>query len=313
MKRFWMGLMLLLVFGGALLMGQMGRGQGRVKGIVLDEKGKPMAGAEITMVFTKNEAVTEKTTTDEKGEWLVAGLGSGMFALTVQAKGYLPHEQGVNVQQLSRNPLITVEMKVSAAAVFDQDTALVEEGDRFFEQGNHAGALEKYRAFLEKQPQMFQLRLNVGNCLLKLNRAAEARQEFERVLSEQKSAEKPNKGLQAKALAGLGQVALLEGDQAAAQNYFKQSVDLDPKDAILAWNVAEIFFGANNSAEAIRYYELAASIKPDWPEPVKQIGYAYLNGGDIPKCVEFLKKFVQMAPEHPEAEGVREVIKSLQP
>jgi len=312
MKRFYVGLML-LVFSGALLMGQVGRGQARVKGVVQDEKGKPVSGAEVTMTYTKNEAVSEKVTTDENGEWLIAGLGSGMFALTVVAKGYLPHEQGVNVQQLSRNPVISVQLKVSAEALFNQDSVLVEEGNRFFEQGNYAGALEKYQAFLEKQPQMYQLRLNVGNCLLKLNRLAEARQEYEKVLAEQKTAEKPDKGVQAKALAGLGQAALQEGDQAAAQGFFKQSVDLDPKDAILAWNVAEIFFAANNSAEAIRYYELAAQIKPDWPEPVKQIGYAYLNGGDIPQCVEYMKKFLQMAPEHPEAEGVREVIKSLQP
>jgi tetratricopeptide (TPR) repeat protein len=117
--------------------------------------------------------------------------------------------------------------------------------------------------------------------------------------------------MQAKALASFGEVFLRQGKLKEAQEFFTQSIALNPKDEILAYNVAEIFFGKNQADKAIDYYQLAIRIKPEWSEPYLKIGYAYLNRGDMAKAVEYLNEFLKRDPESPQAPVVKNLIESL--
>ena len=88
-------------------------------------------------------------------------------------------------------------------------------------------------------------------------------------------------------------------------------VVLNPKDEILAYNVAEIFFSNNKNEEAKKYYEVASQIKPKWGIPHLKLGYVYLNMGDMPKAIESFSKFVEMDPENSEVPAIKDLIKSL--
>jgi tetratricopeptide (TPR) repeat protein len=72
---------------------------------------------------------------------------------------------------------------------------------------------------------------------------------------------------------------------------------LAPQDENLPYNVAEIYFSNSQVDEAIRYFEMAIQIKPDWPDPYLRVAYAYVNKGDTPKAVENLEKFIKLEPE----------------
>ena len=43
----------------------------------------------------------------------------------------------------------------------------------------------------------------------------------------------------------------------SSQEYFKKSLELNPKDEVLAYNVAEIYFNNQKVDDAITYYILA--------------------------------------------------------
>ncbi|MCP5048341.1 MAG: tetratricopeptide repeat protein, partial [bacterium] len=88
-------------------------------------------------------------------------------------------------------------------------------------------------------------------------------------------------------------------------------LDLNPKDHILAYNVGEIFFSNNKTEEAIRYFNQAATIKPDWGQPHLKIGYAYLNSADYKNAIAAFKKFLELDPQSKEAPAIKDVIKSL--
>jgi len=96
-----------------------------------------------------------------------------------------------------------------------------------------------------------------------------------------------------------------------AEGYFKKSLEVDPSDHALAYNVAEIMFVAEKTDEAINYYKMAIQINPQFSKSYMQCGYAYLNKGDTKSAIEYLKKFLEVDPNAPEAEGVKEVIASL--
>jgi tetratricopeptide (TPR) repeat protein len=117
--------------------------------------------------------------------------------------------------------------------------------------------------------------------------------------------------MQAKALASFGEICLRQEKLKEAQEFFTQSIALNPKDEILAYNVAEIFFGQNQIDEAIKNYQLAIQIKPEWSEPYLKIGYAYLNKGNMTKAIESLNEFLKRDPESPQAPVVKSLIESL--
>lgn len=75
--------------------------------------------------------------------------------------------------------------------------------------------------------------------------------------------------------------------------------------------MAEVCFNNQQLDEAQKYYELASSIKPDWPDPVLKLGYVFLNKNDIPKATEYFEKFLKLEPQDSPRVGMVEQILQL--
>jgi len=97
----------------------------------------------------------------------------------------------------------------------------------------------------------------------------------------------------------------------AAQDYFKQSIASSPKDEILAYNVGEIYFSNQGLDEALKYFDLAAQIKPDWPDPYLKLGYVYLNKADNASAVAKFEKFLLLEPEGERAALVKNILNAI--
>lgn len=68
------------------LSGQM-RGLGRIDGTVVDESGAPLAGVAVKAPLMGGGAI--EATTDEKGEWVVRGIGRGEWKIEFRKEGYV--------------------------------------------------------------------------------------------------------------------------------------------------------------------------------------------------------------------------------
>jgi tetratricopeptide (TPR) repeat protein len=69
---------------------------------------------------------------------------------------------------------------------------------------------------------------------------------------------------------------------------------------------------AGNADEAIRYYEMAIRIKPDWPKSYLKLGYAWLNKGNTQKAVESFTKFIETSPaDDPDVALAKDIIKKI--
>ncbi len=289
------------------LMAQEGRGKGRITGCLKDDKGNALAGKEMTLHFDKNPNLKHTTKTDKKGEWTFNGLGTGTWVLTAKVEGFEIYQSGFRVTQLTKNPYREVKLKKPKVT----PKMFFEEGNKLFAEKKYDEAIAKYKAFLAKHPDTVQAMINIAKCYNAKGDKAAAMKEFESILGKLKDTAK-DKETKAQIYSTIGQFHLDKNETEKATEYFKKSVDLNPKDEIMAYNVAEIFYSKNKTNEAIKYYKLAAKIKPSWAEIYTKIGYAYLNLGDTKTAVEYLKKFIEKAPDSPEAPGVKEVIKSLQ-
>ena len=91
---------------------QAGLGKGRLSGSVLDETGKPVANAVITVEF-ENSGKKIKTTCSQKGEWALLGLGTGRCNVMAMAEGFFSATMQVTVSQLQRNAPVNFVLKIN--------------------------------------------------------------------------------------------------------------------------------------------------------------------------------------------------------
>ena len=231
-----------------------------------------------------------------KGEWGFIGLGTGNVIVTASADGFLDSNARRYVQQLEKNPPVKL--------VLSEDK---EKKVRVQGRGLHAGTGKRQPALTtnasstrrwrssrsspQVNPNVYQIYFNIGDVYREKGEFDKANEQY--AIAQAKAKEKADVVMQAKALASCGEVCLRQEKFKEAQDFFTQSIALNPKDEILAYNVAEIFFGRNQTDKAIEYYQLAIQIKPEWSEPYLKMGYAYLNKGDMAKAVEQLERVPQ--------------------
>jgi tetratricopeptide (TPR) repeat protein len=291
---------------------QAGRGRGRLTGLVVDEKGDPIANAKVKLEFEKG-GLKDETISGAKGEWSFISLGTGNVILTASAEGYLDNNAQAYVQQLEKNPPVKLtlrEDKEKKARVRDESSMQeLEIGNQMYSERKFDEALQIFQKFAELNPNVFQIYFNIGDVYREKGEFDKAAEQY--ALAQAQAKEKADVVMQAKALASFGEICLRQEKFKEAQEFFTQSIALNPKDELLAYNVAEIFFGRNQIDEAIKNYQLAIQIKPEWSEPYLKVGYAYLNKGDMAKAVASLNEFLKRDPESPQAPVVKSLIESL--
>ncbi|HSQ36040.1 MAG TPA: tetratricopeptide repeat protein [Candidatus Binatia bacterium] len=301
-----------MFFAAASLCAQAGQGRGRLSGMVVDPTGKAIAKAAITLEF-ENAGKKFETVTNEKGEWALIGLGTGHANLLAVADGFLPNTLQVAVSQLNRNPAINIVLQIDlekkarlkdAAAV-----GLLEQGNSLFNERKYQEALAIFNQFSLDNPTIYHIYLNIGDCYREMQDYPNATVQYEAAIEKAKLA--ADTVIQAKALASIGEMYLRQNDFKNSQEYFKKSLELNPKDEVLAYNVAEIYFNNQKVDDAIAYYLLATQIKPDWGTPFLKLGYAYLNKAEYDKAIESFNKFLQVEPNSDQAPVVQAVIDSL--
>ncbi len=312
-------LLSILLFLSLQLPSQEGLGQGRITGKVKDEAGNPIKNAKITAQSLKAD-VKMQATSDEKGEWAILGLGTGFWRVTAIAKGYGSSFVEVNVRQLRRNPPITFILKRITAItdmplIEDETTVqLFEQGDRFLSEKKYDEAIAAYQEFLQENPSVYQIRINIGNCYKEKGEFDKALEQYNLVIAAVKEAKVDLKedDATAKALAASGEIYLKKEDYETAQSYFIQAIEFYSKDETLAYNIGEIYFKSLKMDEAIKYFEMATQIREDWGKPYLKLGYVHLNKAEYSKSIEYFNKFLEIEPESPEAPTIRNLIPYLE-
>ncbi len=116
----------------------------------------------------------------------------------------------------------------------------------------------------------------------------------------------------AKALSMLYLVMKQAGDEAGAQAAFDRMVAADPE------MVAQTFFeegvthfNAGRNELALAAFEKVLRAQPDNAHAHYFLGLASASAGDIVKAKQYLTRFLELAPEHPEAPVARDMLAGL--
>ncbi len=311
------GLAALLVgLAAGLGFAQAGRGVGRVGGVVLDSAGNPMEGVKVKIVFAQNDKMVFEQTTSKKGEWSFLGLGTGNWDFTAVAAGFMPQNKTLYISQLGVNPKVTVTMqkipKGGGGGVADEASfAILEKGNQLLKDAKYDEAIVQFQDFLTKNPNLYQVQASIGDCYRAKGEFDKAMETYNKVLELAKSDTALGKEMSAKAFSGIGNCYLKQGKLPEAQNAFKQSIENSPDDEIMAYNVGEINFSNQAYDDAIKYFDMAVQIRPDWPDPYIKLGYVYLNKAETAKAIEKFEKFLTLEPDGERAALAKNILNAI--
>ena len=291
-------LVLLVATGVALA--QMGTG--RITGTITDPEGNGVEGAVITVV----DAIGKKLegTSDEDGKWVILGFRSGTYDFNIEAEGYRTRIAQKLVRQMGRNELdiVLVPLLATDDRAIESANALLKEANELLKQEQYSQAVAKYEELLVAQPSFYQAHEFIGIAYREMGDYDAAVVQLEKVLAED--------ARHAGALISLGDILVTQQKLDEAVAYFEKAVS-QTTDAIVPFNVAEIYFNQGDAAKALEYYQVAAEYKPDWADPHLKMGYAYLNTGDLDGAKVSFQKVVEVAPDSPQAQMAQAALSSL--
>ena len=142
------------------------RGNLRITGKVLDEAGKPVAGAEVRAAKrgeTEPEVFTAKT--NDRGEYTINNLAPGEWVLEASKEGVGVKEATATLMQAQRNTTVDITIAKAAPKV-DPSVEINTEHQRAIglaQAGKIPEARKIYEDLLTKYPSVYQLHAMLAN------------------------------------------------------------------------------------------------------------------------------------------------------
>jgi Flp pilus assembly protein TadD len=303
----------LLLAASIAVQAQEGRGNGRLTGTVVDENGAPLVNATITLKYMEFNNVRQ-TKSNIKGQWGFLALGKGVVQVIGEMEGYASSITQQPVSGVAPNPEIRIVLKKGTGVAGDPNRDAILRAHELFDKRQYEEALVLYQEFAQKNPANYQIGVYIANCKTELGNYDDAMAEFQKVLAEVTKETPELKGNATAALvfASIGDIHLRRENFKLAVENFQRSIDIQPGDPALPYNVAEIMFAREKVDEAEKYYQLAITIKPAWPKPYLKLAYVAMNRGQMDKAVEHLKKFVEIGTAEPNFEEGKALLDLLQ-
>ena len=297
----------------SLIMAQAGRGKGRLAGKVVDDAGNPVEGV-LVEAQSLEFSLHLKTKTNKKGEWALLGMGTGMFRFSFKKKGYFPVYVDRYIRQLVLNKNLDVTLKKSpmAAITDDKTKETVEKSNKLFDKGKYKEAIDLLKTLVEKNKELFFLKLNIANGYRKMGDEVNALKYYEELIKDTDG----KSGsyiidLLARTYASLGEIYAKDKKYDKAIEYFEKASKLYTKDEKIMYNLGVLYFKQFKTDKAIEYLKKAIEINPNWGKPYSKLGYAYLNAGDIKKSVETFENYLKKFPNAKDKVNIEKMLPGL--
>ena len=286
--------------------------EGRIKGVVTDAKGAPIAGAKITMTCPEIANFHRELTSNDKGIFATLIVdATRQYLFRVEAPGYQP-------QETVKKPLIggqTLELSFALTSLQEiqaqqQKKALdqpglkeAREGQELLDEGKTAEARAKFMEAVTAKPDMYVAWLALGDIDQKAGKNDDALMEAEKCLHYK--TEFPQ------CLALAMNAARAKGDKTAFEAYAKRYEAANPSDPTVYYNQAVTYLNKNDDASARPLLEKALAADPNYAEAMFQLGMVCFRAGDTAKAKEFLQKFIAVAPNNKDAASAKEMLKYM--
>ena len=295
------------------------KGKGRVRGKITDAQGKGIP--EATVRFTSPDLKTNfELKTNDKGEWVVNGIAGGSWDLDFEKEGYETRRITVGVQTLGYNKPIEIALQPAqrvakstsvtsgtpsgSPAAADPSKALVQEGTMLADEKKFPEAIAKYEEAVKLNPSNYLLYGEVGNLYMQLDQPDKAIEAYNRVLEKEPANQT--------ARLAIVTAQLEKKDLAAAKKTLEGMDFATITNPNTIYEIGVRFYNAQETKEAIKYWEKTIEKDPRMVDAYVQLGAAYVSVGQNDKAKQMLQKAIELAPGTDNAKMAQEMLDSLQ-
>jgi len=316
MKRAFVAGMLLALCG---LGARDGQAQGAmVRGQVLDEQGRPLAGVKVELQYLGKERQTFVRTTSDKGAFVQVGLPSGPYTLQYTKDGYLPLATRTTISAGGLNEVPTEIMKLAPKAVAapaaegpapEADVAKeVQEAYAKAMEAVSASRLDEaealFKQILEGAPDLAVARYNLGYIHSRKKDWPSAEAEFRRVIELQ-----PDRS---DAYSALAVVYEATGRRREAVELLSVASSRFERDAAFQYSSGIVYLNGGDSALAEAALQKALEVDPSKVEARYYLGTLAVGGGRTEEAVAHLQAYLSLSGQNPQnLETARKLLEAL--
>ncbi len=277
---------------------------------VVDENKKPLEGVKITITMKKRKSFKKELVTDKKGVAKVT-LNIATYNVKFEKEGYVTYET-LTKPIISDKKVETIKLMSLKAAAMEQESKLSPE-DRaalafnqaveYLKKKDDANAYPLLKKAVEFNPDLSYAWFHLGRIDLLNNKLDDAEKELLKAVDLNSS--------MGHAYVLLAEVYKKKGDEEKYKKYHKKAEEMGAIDPAEYYNKAVEYINAGDDVNAKVYLEKALSVDKKYADAYYQLGLLYLRQGDMNKCVEMLKKYLEVAPNGKYAGDCQGLIQGL--
>lgn len=301
---------------------------GSLRGKVVDEQGKAVEGADVTIDFVGEKKITFTTKTDKKGEWIQAGLPvtqNGRWNVSAHKgdlSGSLPKAIDVPANGMTKADDITIKAggatNLSAEEVARRNKEIEEINkisaavNAAMAAGNYDEALTQLNTLVTKNPKC-------AVCFAKLGEIYQKKQDNDNAEKNFLQATDLDPTL-TDAYDALANIYNSEQKFDKAAEMSKKSTDLQSKSAGAAggggnaksyFNQGVILWNQNKFADAQVQFQKAVDLDPKLADAQYMLGMAYVNLGKLPEAKKPFEEYLKLEPNGANAATVKALLDSI--
>ena len=286
----------------------MTKGKGKMSGIVTEkETGAPLDGVTVKMYCTRANAFhSPSPKTDKEGKWAAFFIRAGNWNLDFEKNGYETKRISFYVDTTpgSKNPKIEVSMgKVEGPTVGESVIKQIDKAKVLMSEGQYDNALKSLAGVKEKYKEESGIEivdLYMGNCYSKKGDYNKAIEHYTFALKKYPK----HKEL----ILSVGNAYNNVKDYDKAMEWFEKLGIEEIGNVDTLYNIGVIAYNKGDFANAEKYFKKAADINIEFADAFYQLGMTYTALDKQSEAVEVLKKFLEMAPDSPNADTAKAII-----
>jgi TolA-binding protein len=285
---------------------------GRIGGTVKDQTGQPIKGATILAENPSASPASFTATTDDKGRYSIIGLRSGQWKVTASAPGFQPQSGSLKVSTIG-TPMPPVDFTLApgatgpVGALAGVNTKELQgelaKADELMAAQKYDDAIAAYNAILTKVPALTMINMQIG-------RALRGKKDYKGAIAAYEKIPATDPGVD-RAKIEIGMTQLEMNDLAGAEKTLLEASQSVNANREVFYNLGEVKFAKGETDEAVKFYERAVQMDPNWGKPLFKLGLAKLQKADTAGTIEIMNKVIAVDPNSAEAAQAKALIEQL--
>jgi len=288
------------------------KGRGRAQGVVSDEAGEPIEGAQVQLYtgFGENREGPELISTNAKGKWSFLGLRLGAWNVEITKEGYDVSSGSFAVQTQRSDTIRTTLYAQVLEEVVDEKAiaakASLEEGNALLAEESFDAARTAYRSAMDGLDTQYH-----GMILMEIARSYSLEDDSDGAvdtLKELLALEPENET----AIRLISDLLVADGRMEEAQPYIAllpEDAKLDP--AALA-NIGIDLYNSNDFAGAITQFDRILGDQSDYAKGYYYRGLSHIALSHNPEAAADFRRFLELTPEDPAAGEIQQMLEYLE-